>query len=253
MRNSFVFFIREASSLDVSLLHTRIDANGGLATSLWGTAPVAGKRTAFWVLFLVTQAESYTGRDLPPRAVPRSARAPAERGSTIPKRLGRTQEMLRHFIEFAAKMMEWAALSEAVEVMIRQQREFCEWWTGAVHHKGGERWLDNQDRCYQGIPMRQAESETGISQQREFCQWWSEHVTPGLRMGSNQWVVAERGPTTSAAQAEQDTGVTKQQVSRWSHALANEDAYRFAITDAACRKAGIEPARKSSCRQVNTF
>jgi len=46
--------------------------------------------------------------------------------------------MLRHFIEFAAKMMEWAALSEAVEVMIRQQAGFrtSRHFSGGVSHGG---------------------------------------------------------------------------------------------------------------------
>jgi hypothetical protein len=104
-------------------------------------------------------------------------------------------------------MKEWAALSEAVEIMIRQQREFCEWWT--------------------------------------------EHVTPGFRLGSNQWLSQERGITMR--QAEADTGISNQQVSRWKQGLANEDAYRFAIVEVACRKASIEPAENHRARQVNTF
>ena len=112
----------------------------------------------------------------------------------------------QELIELAAKMMEWAALSEAVEIMIRQQGEFCQWWT--------------------------------------------DHVTPGFRLGSNQWVSQERGITMP--QAEADTGITNQQVSRWNQGLADVDAYRDKIYLAACRKAGIEPAEnhRSGCAAV---
>jgi hypothetical protein len=54
-------------------------------------------------------------------------------------------------------------------------------------------------------------------------------------------------------QAEQDTGISNQQVYRWHQGLANEDAYRRQITEAACRKAGIEPAENHRAGRVNAF
>jgi hypothetical protein len=90
--------------------------------------------------------------------------------------------------------------------------------------------------------------EIMIGQQREFCQWWTEIVSPGESPGTNQWSVSDLLPTTTAFKAEQETGISKKQVSRWKSALADEDAYRWAITQAACRKSRHRASREPSRR-----
>jgi hypothetical protein len=103
------------------------------------------------------------------------------------------------------------------------------------------------------MPPRIAEPiEIMIRQQREFCEWWTEIVSPGQSPGTNQWSVSDLIPTTTAFKAEQETGISKMQVSRWKSALADEDSYHEKIYLAACRKAGIEPAENHRAA-VNTL
>jgi ParB family chromosome partitioning protein len=69
-------------------------------------------------------------------------------------------------IEYARKVKDWPLVEQAVDEKIEQQQEFVDWWNTKVHHKGGERWLDNTDRGYQ-YSLDDAEKLTGIKQQQK--------------------------------------------------------------------------------------
>jgi hypothetical protein len=59
-----------------------------------------------------------------------------------------------------------------------------------------------------------------IEEQREFVGWWGEHVArPG---GDRQSKEHSPGPALMLAQAEQLTGITHQQVSKWAKAVKDE-------------------------------
>jgi hypothetical protein len=77
--------------------------------------------------------------------------------------------------------------------------------------------------------------------QGKFVAWWREKVS--VRHGMNRHNVESpvRG-TLSLAKAEKLTGISNQQVSRWSTRLEDEDGYRHALIAAAHRKAMVQTA-----------
>lgn len=91
-------------------------------------------------------------------------------------------------------------------------------------------------------PLVIAAIEAKIEQQREFTQWWTIRVTIRHRPGRGgaAELNAERG-LISKSDAEERTGITQQQVSRWRNALSDADRYRDKQVNAARKKAGLEP------------
>jgi hypothetical protein len=71
-----------------------------------------------------------------------------------------------------------------------------------------------------------------IAEQQEFIAWWDAMVTPeqqiGLKHRSHQ-----AGTTMSAADATDQTGISKQQVSRWRDRLADEPEYRECLRESS--------------------
>jgi N6-adenosine-specific RNA methylase IME4 len=87
-------------------------------------------------------------------------------------------------------------------------------------------------------PLLKCAIEEKIEDQAEFVQWWREKVTPnkGARTDLNA-----RG-RFSLDQAEHDTGISQQQVSKWSNRLRDREAYRQRLYGVAWRAAmGLAP------------
>jgi hypothetical protein len=79
---------------------------------------------------------------------------------------------------------------------------------------------------------------TKIQEQAEFVEWWRENVTPnkgGDRKSENQT------PRSAflVTDAESQTGITQQQVSRWASRLKNPSRYRALLITAAYKKAQL--------------
>jgi len=82
-------------------------------------------------------------------------------------------------------------------------------------------------------PLLDEAIDAKLDQQSRIVVWWSETVRrPG--QGNNQ----ERGYFVS--DAERDTQITQQQISRWNKSLEQPDQYREKLRQAAYRKAGLE-------------
>lgn len=81
-------------------------------------------------------------------------------------------------------------------------------------------------------PLLEQAVDAKLDDQEEFVRWWDERVRPhGVRAD-----VAEPGHL-AAPVAEELTGITKQQVSRWRKRLVDRPAYRAALYEHAYRKA----------------
>ena len=70
--------------------------------------------------------------------------------------------------------------------------------------------------------------EALIALQGAFVSWWDTVVTPGEKNRGGRELVPERG-LVSADDAKAQTGISKQQVSRWRERLKDPDAYRLAL------------------------
>jgi N6-adenosine-specific RNA methylase IME4 len=69
-----------------------------------------------------------------------------------------------------------------------------------------------------------------IELQAAFVAWWDATVTPGESPGDNQYrSVPKSGLTLSADDAMAQTGISKQQVTRWRQRLADVEAYRLLL------------------------
>lgn len=82
-----------------------------------------------------------------------------------------------------------------------------------------------------------------IEDQREFVVWWADNVRP-----PGQGNIADRR-YFSLADAQRQSGITKQQVSRWRKSLEDPQAYHAKLVLAASRKANLEVAES---HRVNT-
>jgi len=78
----------------------------------------------------------------------------------------------------------------------------------------------------------EAAVEQKVEQIREFVGWWGDAVT--IRKGTRTDLSAERGISCDAA--EEMTGISNQQVSRWRSKLKDEEAYKETLYGAAYRK-----------------
>lgn len=91
--------------------------------------------------------------------------------------------------------------------------------------------------------------ETLIALQAAFVVWWDKAVTPNMERKS---AVPKRGQQNlSVADAIAETGITKQQVSRWRDRLKDREAYRLALrkalqTVALSRDPGFDPVGEIS-------
>lgn len=74
-----------------------------------------------------------------------------------------------------------------------------------------------------------------MEEQEEFVRWWRENVSVRL----HNKVSAERG-TLSMDDAETQTGITNQQVSKWAKRLKDKPAYSAVLFGAAWKKAMAE-------------
>jgi hypothetical protein len=85
-------------------------------------------------------------------------------------------------------------------------------------------------------PLLEQAVEAKLEDQQEFVGWWKVTVRPSHRP---EKTVPDRGQLT-ADTAEDLTGITKQQVSRWGERLKDREKYRALIYGAAWRKAMAE-------------
>jgi phage N-6-adenine-methyltransferase len=98
--------------------------------------------------------------------------------SRQPERIGDSQTKLRTYIDLAAKMRKWAPQKAAIHEMIRQQRQFVEWWdnnVGIRQSPGRQGVQSNGGRRL--ISKRDAERHTSVSQQ-QVSDWRRELADP---------------------------------------------------------------------------
>ncbi len=89
----------------------------------------------------------------------------------------------------------------------------------------------------QDWPILEEAIDAKIEDQAEFVGWWDEKV----RAAGNRPIVADRA-TIDVAAASTQTGVTKEQVSRWRKHLKDRAKYREKMILAAYRKADLTPS-----------
>lgn len=82
-------------------------------------------------------------------------------------------------------------------------------------------------------PLLERAVDQKIEEQREFVDWWREKVTP--HRGARTDINADLG--LSLKRAEELTGITQQQVSKWAKAIKDETGYRARLYGAAWKKA----------------
>jgi hypothetical protein len=93
-------------------------------------------------------------------------------------------------------------------------------------------------------PLLEQAVEAKIEEQAEFVRWWRETVQrPGGDKKSADH--SRRSALMIVEDTEDITGITHQQVSKWSKRLANRDAYRERLYGAAW-KAVMGGARRHS-------
>lgn len=88
-------------------------------------------------------------------------------------------------------------------------------------------------------PLLEQAVDAKIDEQREFVRWW-DRTFGGRHRPPGGAVVAGRGLQDGSLDSE--SGISKQQVSRWRKALAKTDRYRAQLILAAYRKANLSPA-----------
>jgi ParB family chromosome partitioning protein len=88
-------------------------------------------------------------------------------------------------------------------------------------------------------PLLEQAVEQKLADQEQFVGWWNANVTP--RLSNRRKAVADLRPV-SAAEATQLTGITKQQVSKWTKRLSKPEQYRAELYGAAYRTAMGEAA-----------
>lgn len=71
-----------------------------------------------------------------------------------------------------------------------------------------------------------------INLQAAFVAWWDKAVTPGREDKRNPVVPKRRQQGLTVTEATVETGISKQQVSRWRGRLEDKDAYRLALRKA---------------------
>lgn len=84
-------------------------------------------------------------------------------------------------------------------------------------------------------PLLESAIEIKIGEQEEFVRWWDEHV--GRPGGAGGGVIADRGITLSADEAEAVTGFDTKRVHRIRKQLQDVEKYRAQLFGAAWKKA----------------
>jgi phage N-6-adenine-methyltransferase len=89
-------------------------------------------------------------------------------------------------------------------------------------------------------PLIEQAIDAKIEDQKEFIRWWGDNVT--VHHGAGRGKKSRDRRTFSMADAEVQTGITNQQVSRWRTRLTDEFKYRERQIQAAFRKAELAAA-----------
>lgn len=84
-------------------------------------------------------------------------------------------------------------------------------------------------------PLLEQAVDAQIDLQTEFVAWWREKVTPGQSPGRKGKSNAVRGSILDVSQAEEATGISQQQVSKWAKRLKGLPSYRARLFGAAWR------------------
>lgn len=94
-------------------------------------------------------------------------------------------------------------------------------------------------RSMKDWPLLERAVDVKLEQQKEFVQWWADAIgrNHGGKRRGNQ---VPRSAHLNREQAEELTGITHQQVSKWNRRLADIPKYREQLYGAAYRKAMAE-------------
>lgn len=84
-------------------------------------------------------------------------------------------------------------------------------------------------------PLLEQAVDQKIEEQAEFVKWWDDNI--GVRHGAGRGKKSADRGTFSMDDAEELTGITNQQVSRWRKRLADIEAYRAKLYGKAWREA----------------
>lgn len=87
-------------------------------------------------------------------------------------------------------------------------------------------------------PLLEDAVDQKIEEQEEFVRWWKETVGVG-HGGARHGVKITDPVILNPERAEELTGITPMQVSRWKKKLKDKPTYRGALMSAACKKAGL--------------
>jgi len=79
-----------------------------------------------------------------------------------------------------------------------------------------------------------------MEDQTEFVRWWKEKITVRQSPGPGGYLSSAGLRTIAMSDAEDQTGITNQQVSRWRKRLKDQDSYRLALFGAAYKAAMAE-------------
>ena len=118
-------------------------------------------------------------------------------GQWEPEKTKRREVEAEAIKKLAREIEDWELLDDAVEQQIENQRKFVEWWREKVTRiKGGDRKSKNQiPRSADLIPMRVAETNTGISNQK--VARWDDRLED-----IDAYRIALRGPSYRVAMAD---------------------------------------------------
>jgi hypothetical protein len=99
-------------------------------------------------------------------------------------------------------------------------------------------------------PLLQQAIEKKIEEQTEFVRWWDEGV--GVRHGLNHHSIDNADPgSLSKSDAEDLTGISQQQVSRWRKRLKDAKKYETELFDTAYKKAMAATAETGAAHVAN--
>ena len=87
-------------------------------------------------------------------------------------------------------------------------------------------------------PLLETAVDHKMAEQEEFVRWWRENVTKNK--GGDRRSDQKRRAAFLVVDAESETGITQQQVSKWAKRLKDKNKYREALYGAAYRKAMAE-------------
>jgi hypothetical protein len=94
-------------------------------------------------------------------------------------------------------------------------------------------------------PLLMQAVEAKLEEQRKFVRWWDEKVArKGADVGRGRPLDIADRRLLSVEQAEQLTGINKQQVSKWRKRLQEPEKYREILYGTAYRKAMAEAGEK---------